>query len=344
MHVALTNELRCPSTPTREIHLRSDQRSSAFLGIHKNRESVKKKVLAKINNARIGPQSGLPRRQRILPAGIDRSALVGFSEKIGKEGSKEKDPGNKHTNQSPLSMFGFNGGQLGGNLGQVTVDLPRLGRHLGDVNLMEQGMVTVSQGKQTLFKAVGVDPLCFKCLDGQADGRDVRFGLPHGVLDLGSSLVGMAAAAGDLIDKIERDLLDVMGVMAGDTGGAPFAERFTVSTLEVVIHDADVAAAAEGGDSRFSGGSEESPGRTHGIGGVGGITSVTVVAGDAVLVVDAAAPLFDRDSAPAGLAAVALQAYGLGESGAGKGEAQQEQGHAEGMSEYDWYGRRCSHE
>jgi hypothetical protein len=69
-----------------------------------------------------------------------------------------------------------------------------------------------------------------------------------------------------------------------------------------------MTAAAEGGNIRFFRGAEKAPSRTHGIDRVLRVSSMAVIAEDAVCGMDAVAPELYRLAQPAGLAAVAADA------------------------------------
>ena len=122
------------------------------------------------------------------------------------------------------------------------------------------------------------------------------------------AFVSVTAAAALLVDEFQGRLLYGVVPVTGVTGRASLAERPAVGALEVVVLDADVAAATESGYTGFLWYAEESACGTHGICRILGVAAVAVMATDAVFSMDACLPRFYHCSATAALTRMALEA------------------------------------
>ena len=135
----------------------------------------------------------------------------------------------------------------------------------------------------------------------------------------------MAARAGFLVNQVKVHLFHGMVAMAGDAGGSALAKCAAMGASEEIGLDADMAASAKVGNGSILGRTEEAAAWIHGIGGIPRVAAMAVMAGNAVLGMDAPLPEPNRLHESAALDTVALDTDGLAFRRTGQGRDQQNQ-------------------
>jgi len=159
---------------------------------------------------------------------------------------------------------------------------------------MKEGAIAVTQGKETFLQPVGIDPPAAERGDAPLQGSDHPLGLLHRPADQAGPLIGVTPGAALFVDQLQRRLHHPVIAVTGNAGRPAAAEGTAVGTGAVILLHPDVAAAAEGGDSRLLRHAEKPPCRAHGTRAVRRIAAMAAVAADAVLRMDAPLPELNR--------------------------------------------------